>query len=201
MPGGRPTACAYRIGGWFDSIRARRIARRLARVSLRRRVRFETGPAYCPTARPWPFGGGYETCPASCPTARSRRFSGGYETCPASCPTARSYRFGGWCDACQAACQTAGVYRFGSADRLTLRRLPNGSLDNCLTGKIRYGIRSHTHQPRWAWAQAQSHSSWSVLTISRLMPAPRISLNEVITGPSEVEGLSGSMARPFYLSA
>ena len=79
--------------------------------------------------------------------------------------------------------------------------LPNGLRDNCLTGKIRYGIRSHTHQRRWAWAQAQSYSSWSVLTISRLMPALRISLNKVITGPSEVEGLSGSTARPFYLSA
>jgi len=82
-----------------------------------------------------------------------------------------------------------------------IRCLPNGWRDNCLTGKIRYGIRSHMHQRRWAWAQAQSYSSWSVLTISRLMPAPRISLNEVITGPSEVEGLSGSTARPFYLSA
>ena len=69
-----------------------------------------------------------------------------------------------------------------------IRCLPNGSHNNCLTGKIRYGIRLYMHQRRWAWTQAQTYSSWSVLTISRLIPAQRISLNEVITGPSEVEG-------------
>jgi len=79
--------------------------------------------------------------------------------------------------------------------------MPNGSRNNCLTGMIRYGIRLHTYQRRWAWPKAQSYSFWLVLMISRLMPALRISLNEVITSLSEVEGLSGSTARPFYLSA
>ena len=103
----------------------------------------------------------------------------------------------------RARCLARRLTRIGPVWR-NVRRiwcLSNGSRDNCLAGKIRYGIRSHTHQRRWACAQAQSYSSWSVLTISRLMPAPRISLNEVITGPSDVEGLSGSTARPFYLSA
>ena len=75
--------------------RAQRLARGLARVSLwrmvrgrpgvlpdgllaalRRRIRFETGPASCPTARSRRFGGWLEADPASCPMARSRRFGG-----------------------------------------------------------------------------------------------------------------------------
>jgi len=77
-PGGLPDgSLVYRFGGWFGSRRARRIARRLVRgasadgsdgdgpgvfpdgllAALRRMVRFETGPAYCPTARPRRFGG------------------------------------------------------------------------------------------------------------------------------------------------
>jgi len=74
------------------SRRVRRLARRLACVSLwrmvrggprvlpdgslaalRRRIRFETGPASCPTARSRPFGGWFEAGPVSCPAARSHR--------------------------------------------------------------------------------------------------------------------------------
>jgi len=42
-----------------------------------------------------------------------------------------------------------------------IRCMPNSSRDNCLTGKIRKGIRSHT-RPSWVWAGARSYSSWSV---------------------------------------
>ena len=67
-----------------------RLARRLACVSLRRlvggrrgvlpdgsltalrwRIRFEKGPASCPTARTRHIGGWFEVDPASCPTAHS----------------------------------------------------------------------------------------------------------------------------------
>ena len=43
---------------------------------LRRRIRFQTGPASCPTARSRCFGGWFEMGLASCPTACSRRFGG-----------------------------------------------------------------------------------------------------------------------------
>jgi len=114
------------------------------------------------------------------------RFGGGFKASPASCATARSRRFGGWLEVGPASCPTARSHRSGLADRSTQSVL---------------ATRLARQRRRWAWAQAQSYSSWSVQTISRLMPAPHISLNEVITGPSEVEGLSGSTARPFYLSA
>jgi len=45
-------------------------------VVLRQRIRFETGPTSCLTARLRHFGGWFEAGPASCPTARSRCFGG-----------------------------------------------------------------------------------------------------------------------------
>jgi len=45
-------------------------------ATLRRRIRFETGPASCPTTRSRRFAGRFEGGPSSCPTARSRRFDG-----------------------------------------------------------------------------------------------------------------------------
>jgi len=185
------------------SRRARRLARRLTRVSLWRMVR--GGPGVLPDGSLVALRRRIriETGLASCPMARSRRFGGWFEAGPASYPTARSWRFGGWFGRDWPGCLARRLARIGPVRRIVrrIRCLPNGSHHNCLTGKIRYGIRSHTYQRRWAWAQAQSYSSWLVLTISRLMSALPISLNEVITGPSEVEGLSGSTARPFYLSA
>jgi len=175
--------CAAARAAAHASRRARRLARRLARVALAEdSIRDVPGvlPDGSLAALRRMVRGGPSVLPDGSLAALRRMVR---STNPVSCPAARSRRFGGW---------------FG---RDGPGVLPGGSLDNCLTGKIRKGIRLHTHQPRWAWAQAQSYSSWSVLTISRLMPAPRISLNEVITGPSEVEGLSGSTARPFYLSA
>jgi len=112
-----PTARSWCFGGGFDSRWARRLARRLARgasaedsiqdwpgvlldgslASLRRRMRFETGPASCPTARSRRFGGGFDSIRArrlarrlACGTSAD----GSVETGPAYCPTARSWRFG-----------------------------------------------------------------------------------------------------------
>jgi len=175
----------------------------LSRRITRRRM-IQDGPGSLPDGSlVYRFGGWFEVGPACCPTASSRRFGRWFEAGPASCPTSRSRHFGGWFGRDGPGCLAWRLARIGPVRRIVrrIRCLPNGSRDNCLTGKIRFGIRSHTHQRRWAWAQAQSYPSWSVLTISRLMPAPRISLNEVITCPSEVEGLSGSTAWPFYLSA
>ena len=119
------TARSQRFGGWFRSRRARGIARRLARVSLRRSVRFETGPVYCPTARSRRFGrwldrdgpggmpdglraelrnicastdGSIETGPAYCLMARSRHFGRWFKMGSVSCPMARLRCFGGWLD-------------------------------------------------------------------------------------------------------
>ena len=185
------------------SRRARRLARLLTWVSLRRMVRGVPGVLPDTSLVALRRRIRFETGPASCPTARSRCFGEWFEAGPASCMTARSRRFGGWFGQDRPGCLARRLAHIGPVRRIIrrIRCLPNGSRHNCLTGNIRYGIRSHTYQRRWAWAQAQSYSSWLVLTISRLMSAPRISLNEVITGPSEVEGLSGSTARPFYLSA
>jgi len=141
-----PTARSRRFGGGFDSRRARRLARRLARgasaedsirdgpgvlpdgslVALRRRMRFETGLASCPTARLRRFGGG-------CDSRRARRL-------------ARRLAHGA---------SAEDAIRDGPGI------LPDGSRDNCFTGKIRKGIRSHT-RPSWVRAGARSYSSWSV---------------------------------------
>jgi len=174
--------CAAARAAAHASRRARRLARRLARVSLRRMVR-----------------GGPGVLPDGSLAALRRMVRRG----PGVLPDGSLAALRRMVRSRRARCLARQLARIGPVRRIVrrIRCLPNGSRDNCLTGKIRYGMRSHTHQRRWAWAQAQSYSSWSVLTISRLMPAPRISLNEVITGPSEVEGLSGSTARPFYLSA
>jgi len=113
------------------SRRVRQLARRLARVSLRRmvrggpgvlpdgslavlrrRIRFETGPASCPTARSWRFSGWFEAGLVSCPTARSQRFGGWFgRDGPGILPgsSLASVWFGGSFDAfgaCQTACAT-----------------------------------------------------------------------------------------------
>jgi len=132
--GGRLGVRGGSRGGACNSRRARRLARRLARVSLwrmvrggpgvlpdgslaalRRRIRFETGPASYPTARSWRFGGWFEAGPASCPTARSRRFGGWFEAGPAACLTARSCvaSAGGSIETSPASCPAARSRRFG----------------------------------------------------------------------------------------
>jgi len=60
-------ACVYRSG----SRRARRLARRLACIAS---ARLEMGPAACPAARSYRFGGWFDACPAACPTACVYRF-------------------------------------------------------------------------------------------------------------------------------
>ena len=153
-------------------------------------------------------GACFETGPAACQTARSCRFGGGFDSRRAR-RLARRLARGASADGSRRAQRLArrlarGASADGSVDEpgvlpggslAALRRMVRSRRTRCLARRLA------RQQPRWAWAQAQSYSSWSVLTIGRLMPAPRISLNEVITGPSEVEGLSGSTARPFYLSA
>ena len=92
------------------------------------------------------------------------RFGGWFEVGLASCPTACSRRFGRGFDSRQArrlARQLAhGASPDGSVE-MGPSVLPGGSRDNCFTGKIRKGIRSHT-RPSWVWAGARSYSSWSV---------------------------------------
>jgi len=56
---------------------------------------------------------------------------------PAYYPTARSQRFGGWFGLRRARQLAQRLARIALADRLTIRRLLNGSHDNCLTGQIR----------------------------------------------------------------
>jgi len=70
----------------------------------------------------------------------SRRFGGWFEMGPAYCPTARSWRFGRSSDASADGLDRdgPGVLPDGSLAALRrIRRLPNGSRDNCITGKIR----------------------------------------------------------------
>ena len=123
-------------------------------AALRQRIRFETGLASCPTVRSRRFGGG---CDSRRARRLARRLARGasaedsirdgpdvlpdgsllalrrivqIETGPASCPTARS---------CIASADGSRRAR-RLARRLahvSLRRMPNGSRDNCLTGKIR----------------------------------------------------------------
>jgi len=130
-------------GSACGSRRARRLATWLAHVSLRRMVR--GGPGVLPDGSLAALRRSirFETGPAPCPTARTWRFSGWLEAGTASCPTARSRRFGGC---------------FG---RNGPSVLPAGSRNNCFTGKIRKGIRSHT-RPSWVRAGAQNYSSWLV---------------------------------------
>ena len=60
-------------------------------------------------------------------------------------------------------CLTRRLAQIGPVRRIVqrIRCWPNGSRDNCLTGKLRKGIRSHT-RPSWVQAGARSYSSWSV---------------------------------------
>ena len=82
--------------------------------------------------------------------------------CPTACATDPSVRWrsthaqrlpDGMCDG-----------SFGSVDRGGPGGFPTARLDalldNCITGKIREGIRSHT-RPSWVRAGARSYSSWS----------------------------------------
>ena len=74
-PAACPTARSYRFGEWFGLRRARRLARRLARVAAadgsRRARRLARQLVHGASADGW-----IETGPAYCPTARSRRFGG-----------------------------------------------------------------------------------------------------------------------------
>jgi len=75
---------------------ARPLARRLARVLLRRMVR--GGPGVLPDGSLvvlWQRIR-FETGLVSCPMARLWRFSGWFEAGPASCPMAHLWNFGGW---------------------------------------------------------------------------------------------------------
>ena len=70
----------------------------------------------------------------------SRRFGAWFEMGPAYCPTARSWRFGRSSDASADGLDLdgPGVLPDGSLAALRrIRRLPNGSHDNCVTGKLR----------------------------------------------------------------
>jgi len=138
------------------------------RLARRRMLRDGLGSLPdCPSVV-YRFGRWFDVGPASCPTARSRCFGGWFEAGPASCPTAHSRQIGPWFGQDGPGCLARRLARIGLVRRIVqrIRCLPNGSRDNCLTGKIRYGIHSHMQERRWAWAQAQSYSSWSVLTIS-----------------------------------
>ena len=157
----------------------RSVVARCERRLARRRLRFDSYSAACPTAGRMSFL--FEAGPAACPMAGAYRFGsrrarrlarqlarvasadGSVETGPVYCPTARSYRFGSR--------RARRLARIASADGLdrggpgglpdgslvSLRRmvhdgpgvLPDcslaalrrvihgdGSLDNCLTGKI-----------------------------------------------------------------
>ena len=85
----------------YASRRVRRLARRLAHVSLRRMVRIEMGPASCPTARSRRFGGWFDVCPAACPMACVYQFDSRKAWRLArrlACVTLVDLHFGGWFD-------------------------------------------------------------------------------------------------------
>jgi len=112
-PASCPTARSRRFGGGFDSRRARCLGRPLTRgasaedsirdgpgvlpdgslVALRRRIRFQTGPASCLTAHSWLFGRGFDSRRArrlARRLARGASADGSDETGPVSCPAART---------------------------------------------------------------------------------------------------------------
>ena len=123
MPGGVPDGLRYRFGGWFDASPAACQAACVYRFSGW--FGFETGPAASLMARSYRFG-----------SRRARRLAriasadGSDRGGPAYCPTARSALR-------QMVRDGPGVLPDGSLAALRRVIRGDGSLDNCLTGKIR----------------------------------------------------------------
>ena len=139
------------------SRRARRLARWLARLSLRWMVQIETGPASCPSARSRRFGGWFDACPAACLMACIHRFDSRWARQLArrlARVASVDLCFSGWFDLRRVWGHTRRLARGASADDSTHARrcarrlayivsirdgpggLPDGLLDNCLTGVL-----------------------------------------------------------------